>query len=120
MDKRLSISLQGGRKVSGVLRGFDIFLNLVVDDAVEESGPNVTAPPTKNPLGQIVCDVRIWFAVTHVNFISRSFEETASHLWRLWNDDDCGVNIWSSPRRVAGCHTLSQKSQLDLMHSACN
>ena len=79
MDKRLTISLQGGRKVSGVLRGFDIFLNLVVDDAVEESGPNVAAPPTKNPLGQIVCDVRIWFvvAVTHVNFIPRSSEETA-------------------------------------------
>jgi small nuclear ribonucleoprotein (snRNP)-like protein len=79
MDKRLTISLQGGRKVSGVLRGFDIFLNLVVDDAVEESGPNVTAPPTKNPLGQIVCDIRIWFtvAVTDVNFTPRSFGETA-------------------------------------------
>lgn len=54
MDKRLSISLQGGRKVSGVLRGFDIFLNLVVDDAVEESGPTAGAPPTKLPLGQVV------------------------------------------------------------------
>jgi len=54
MDKRLAISLQGGRKVSGVLRGFDIFLNLVVDDAVEESGPNAVAPPTKNQLGQVV------------------------------------------------------------------
>lgn len=54
MDKRLSISLQGGRKVSGVLRGFDIFLNLVVDDAVEESGPTPSAAPTKLPLGQVV------------------------------------------------------------------
>ncbi|KAF8303272.1 like-Sm ribonucleoprotein [Clavulina sp. PMI_390] len=54
MDKRLSISLQGGRKVSGVLRGFDIFLNLVVDDATEESGHTASAPPTKLPLGQIV------------------------------------------------------------------
>lgn len=58
MDKRLAISLQGGRKVSGVLRGFDIFLNLVVDDAVEESGPNATAAPRRNSLGQIVRDIR--------------------------------------------------------------
>ncbi|CAE6396047.1 LSM domain-containing protein [Rhizoctonia solani] len=49
MDKRLFIHLQGGRKISGVLRGFDIFLNLVVDDAVEE-----TVPAEKHPIGQVV------------------------------------------------------------------
>lgn len=54
MDKRLSIALQGGRKVSGVLRGFDIFLNLVVDDAVEEAGPNTQGVGAKTPLGQVV------------------------------------------------------------------
>ncbi|CAE6351101.1 unnamed protein product [Rhizoctonia solani] len=48
MDKRLFIHLQGGRKISGVLRGFDIFLNLVVDDAVEE-----TVPAEKHPIGQV-------------------------------------------------------------------
>ncbi|KAH8929132.1 like-Sm ribonucleoprotein [Atractiella rhizophila] len=37
MDKRLFINLQGNRKVSGVLRGFDIFLNLVLDEAKEET-----------------------------------------------------------------------------------
>lgn len=55
MDKRLSVSLQGGRRISGVLRGFDIFLNLVVDEAIEESGATPSAPPTKLPLGQVVC-----------------------------------------------------------------
>lgn len=49
MDKRLFINLQGGRKVSGTLRGFDIFLNLVVDDAMEE-----THPAQKTPIGTIV------------------------------------------------------------------
>ncbi|KAG9047488.1 hypothetical protein FS837_002134 [Tulasnella sp. UAMH 9824] len=49
MDKRLFITLQGDRKVSGVLRGFDIFLNLVIDDAVEE-----TSPAQKTPMGTIV------------------------------------------------------------------
>ncbi|KIO32755.1 hypothetical protein M407DRAFT_241242 [Tulasnella calospora MUT 4182] len=49
MDKRLFVTLQGDRKVSGVLRGFDIFLNLVIDDAVEE-----TSPGQKTPMGTIV------------------------------------------------------------------
>ncbi|KAG8936633.1 hypothetical protein FRC03_012427 [Tulasnella sp. 419] len=49
MDKRLFINLQGGRKVSGVLRGFDIFLNLVVDEAVDES-----TPAQKTPIGTVV------------------------------------------------------------------
>ena len=31
------VNLQGKRKVSGVLRGFDIFLNLVLDDAIDET-----------------------------------------------------------------------------------
>lgn len=49
MDKRISVLVQGGRKVSGVLRGFDIFLNLVVDDAVDES-----VPAEKTPIGMVV------------------------------------------------------------------
>ncbi|KAI9019043.1 ribonucleoprotein LSM domain-containing protein [Hyaloraphidium curvatum] len=36
MDKRVFIQLNGNRKVTGILRGFDPFLNLVVDESVEE------------------------------------------------------------------------------------
>lgn len=57
MDKRLFIVLQGDRKVSGVLRGFDIFLNLVIDDAVEE-----TSPAQKTPMGTIVSLITRKFA----------------------------------------------------------
>lgn len=39
MDKRLLINVQGGRKVTGILRGFDIFLNLVLDEAKDETYP---------------------------------------------------------------------------------
>lgn len=35
--KKLFVNLQGNRKVSGTLRGYDIFLNLVLDDAVDET-----------------------------------------------------------------------------------
>jgi small nuclear ribonucleoprotein G len=49
MDKKIFVHLQGGRKVSGTLRGFDIFLNLVIDDAFEE-----TVPAQKKAIGQVV------------------------------------------------------------------
>ncbi|CAB1330260.1 unnamed protein product [Coregonus sp. 'balchen'] len=35
MDKKLSLKLNGGRQVQGVLRGFDPFMNLVMDDCLE-------------------------------------------------------------------------------------
>lgn len=49
MDRRLFLHLQGGRQVSGVLRGFDMFLNLVVDNAHEELGAG-----QRKPCGMIV------------------------------------------------------------------
>lgn len=36
MDKRLYIELNGKRTVTGVLRGYDPFMNIVLDDAAEE------------------------------------------------------------------------------------
>jgi len=36
LDQRLSVKLNGKRHVSGVLRGFDEFLNLVLEDSVDE------------------------------------------------------------------------------------
>ena len=35
MDKRLQIKLNGNRTVTGVLRGFDQFMNLVLDETME-------------------------------------------------------------------------------------
>lgn len=39
MDKRLQLQLNANRRVSGVLRGYDAFLNIVLDEAVEEVSP---------------------------------------------------------------------------------
>ncbi|KAJ1513567.1 hypothetical protein HMI55_005432 [Coelomomyces lativittatus] len=36
MDRRVFCQLNAARKVTGVLRGFDPFMNVVLDDAVEE------------------------------------------------------------------------------------
>lgn len=47
-DKRVELKLNGNRLVSGMLRGMDPFMNLVVDQAVEESAPD------KPDMGMIV------------------------------------------------------------------
>ncbi|KAL0574323.1 hypothetical protein V5O48_007634 [Marasmius crinis-equi] len=54
MDKKLFVHLQGGRKVSGTLRGYDLFLNLVIDDALEESTPG-----QKHPIGTVVSQTSV-------------------------------------------------------------
>ncbi|KAI6198328.1 Small nuclear ribonucleoprotein G [Aphelenchoides fujianensis] len=35
MDKQMVFKLNGNRQVSGILRGFDPFMNIVVEDTVE-------------------------------------------------------------------------------------
>ncbi len=50
MEKRLFIQLNGGRKVTGILRGYDPFMNLVLDDTVEE-----VASSEKHNIGMVVC-----------------------------------------------------------------
>jgi len=36
MDRRLLLALNGSRKITGRLRGYDPFMNVVLDDAREE------------------------------------------------------------------------------------
>ena len=49
MDKRMMLKLNGGRCVSGILRGFDPFMNVVIDESVEECRDG-----TKNTIGMVV------------------------------------------------------------------
>ena len=35
MDKRINLRINGGRQVEGVLRGFDPFMNIVLDNSIE-------------------------------------------------------------------------------------
>jgi len=36
MDKKLALQINGGRQLSGILRGYDPFMNLVIDEAIEK------------------------------------------------------------------------------------
>ncbi|KXN72303.1 putative membrane-associated protein [Conidiobolus coronatus NRRL 28638] len=35
MDKRIQLLINGNRKIRGILRGFDPFMNLVIDESVQ-------------------------------------------------------------------------------------
>lgn len=48
MDKKLRLRLNGNRSVIGTLRGFDQFLNLVLDDATNDTTSE------KAPMGMVV------------------------------------------------------------------
>jgi small nuclear ribonucleoprotein (snRNP)-like protein len=50
MDKRLMLQLNCNRKITGVLRGFDPFMNIVLDEAVEERSAE-----QRIPMGLAVC-----------------------------------------------------------------
>ncbi|ORZ05371.1 hypothetical protein BCR42DRAFT_428157 [Absidia repens] len=49
MDKQLSLQLNNNRKVTGILRGYDPFMNLVLDEAIEE-----VSATEKNAIGMVV------------------------------------------------------------------
>jgi small nuclear ribonucleoprotein G len=49
MDKRLSLQLNGNRKVTGVLRGYDPFMNIVLDETIEE-----VSSTEKHNIGMVV------------------------------------------------------------------
>jgi small nuclear ribonucleoprotein G len=50
-DKRLRLSLNGNRKVVGVLRGYDAFLNVVLEETVDESASSTSG---SSSIGTIV------------------------------------------------------------------
>lgn len=49
----MMLKLNGGRTVNGILRGFDPFMNVVIDETVEECRDG-----TKNNIGMVVRIVR--------------------------------------------------------------
>eukprot|EP00270_Netrium_digitus_P002889 TRINITY_DN1327_c0_g1_i1.p2 TRINITY_DN1327_c0_g1~~TRINITY_DN1327_c0_g1_i1.p2 ORF type:complete len:103 (-),score=22.89 TRINITY_DN1327_c0_g1_i1:346-654(-) len=58
VDKRVCVKLSGGRQVTGVLKGYDQLLNLVMDETVEQErdpeDPLRISDSTRG-LGLIVC-----------------------------------------------------------------
>jgi small nuclear ribonucleoprotein G len=57
LDKNISLHLNKGRKVSGTLRGYDQFMNIVLGDALEEVSTN-----ENKPIGMVVCISNIFLS----------------------------------------------------------
>lgn len=49
MDKKLSLKLNGNRRVVGILRGYDQYMNLVLDNTIEE-----VSATERNEIGMVV------------------------------------------------------------------
>jgi len=49
MDKNMIVKLNGNRKISGILRGYDQFMNLVIDNTIEE-----VSGSERNEIGMVV------------------------------------------------------------------
>lgn len=65
MDKHLDIKLNANRRVIGVLRGFDQFMNLVLEECVEVIGKE-----ERNPIGTVMIrgnSVVLWECLDKIN-----------------------------------------------------
>lgn len=59
-----TVKLNGNRKVSGILRGFDQFMNLVLEDTVEE-----ISAQQRNNIGMVVSTPLFllhWMSASHL------------------------------------------------------
>ncbi|KAJ1915712.1 U6 snRNP-associated protein Lsm7 [Tieghemiomyces parasiticus] len=56
-DKRITVKFMGGREVSGLLKGYDLLLNLVLDETEEILKANNAdqAEPATRQIGLLVC-----------------------------------------------------------------
>lgn len=59
LDKRVMVNIQGGRKLQGVLRGFDVFLNLVIDESTELIKPEGSSASAWKPAAHCGTVVRM-------------------------------------------------------------
>jgi small nuclear ribonucleoprotein G len=68
MDLRVDLRLNGDRRVAGILKGYDQFLNIVLDEAIEittqkPNAPKVEGQNAQRDLGTIVVrgsSVQLW------------------------------------------------------------
>jgi len=74
MDKKVTVELQGKRRVTGVLRGYDIFLNIVLDEATED-----TNPAQKHNIGQAVIRGNSVSLIEPLEAIRDKLPQAASH-----------------------------------------
>ena len=81
MDKELNLKLNGNRRVRGVLRGFDQFMNVTLDETVEE-----VSTTESNQLGMVVSVDYNMMLYMMLIFYIRSFVAIVLYNLNAWND----------------------------------
>ncbi len=79
LDKTVALQLNKGRKVSGTLRGYDQFMNLVLGDAVEE------ANNTRNNIGIVVSRISHFSQISDIKQIFLFFRSVEEIVFYKWN-----------------------------------
>lgn len=115
MDKRMMLKLNGGRTVVGILRGFDPFMNVVIDETVEECRDG-----TRNTIGMVVSRIdelvferysECQSSLSNENVLSNSRLFVAilscwSRVWRGYKGSGNGVRcVFSSHCRINQSHS---------------
>ncbi|SGZ51265.1 CIC11C00000002190 [Sungouiella intermedia] len=59
LDKKVSVQLNGSRVVTGTLRGYDVFMNITMADAVESSSGEKVAIGTIVIRGNSIVSVEV-------------------------------------------------------------
>ncbi len=72
------MKLNGGRTVTGVLRGFDPYMNIVMDDTVEERSNK-----QKSDIGMVVKAVFVFFHIFQIIYWGIEFQLIFDLLYRL-------------------------------------
>jgi len=62
-----AVKINAGRTVTGILRGFDPYMNIVLDDAVEELSNN-----KKEPIGMIVSCGHVCYMLSNCCLLLKS------------------------------------------------
>lgn len=60
----MMLKLNGGRTVAGILRGFDPFMNVVIDESIEECRDG-----TRNNIGMVVSQFLFSFSFPNTFFM---------------------------------------------------
>ncbi len=75
MDKALMLKLNGNRKVCGTLRGFDQFMNVVLDETRE-----IVSSTEENNIGMVVSAGTPWACLNTGLFALNIFCEDKAHV----------------------------------------
>lgn len=80
-----TVKLNGGRSINGILRGFDPFMNIVLDDTIED-----VKDGSKNNIGMVVSKLSLPQSYTLIFDIDQNQKEDnfncaftfAGHSWK--------------------------------------